>query len=93
MLSANKGIITEQTKNQLSKYLAFRHFFIHGYGFLLDEAKLKRLVDNVFEVFIMFKQEINNTLSRIIQIKRGLDLLTPVKSRGYNSKKVDFRGV
>lgn len=61
-IATNKGIITEHTKKQLAKYLAFRHFFTHAYGFQLDEAKLKSLIDNVFEVYALFKNEINATL-------------------------------
>ncbi|MEW5759269.1 MAG: hypothetical protein AB1779_00715 [Candidatus Thermoplasmatota archaeon] len=64
MIATNKGVITEHTQKQLAKYLAFRHFFTHAYGFLLDEAKLKPLVDNVFEMYILFKKEIDDTLSK-----------------------------
>ncbi len=58
ILATDKGIITEITKNRLAKYLAFRHFFIHAYGFLLDEEELKLLVDDVFDVYSSFKTEI-----------------------------------
>jgi uncharacterized protein YutE (UPF0331/DUF86 family) len=59
-----KGIITETTKKQLAKYLAFRHFFIHAYGFSLDEEELRLLADNVFSVYSSFKTEIDNFLSK-----------------------------
>lgn len=62
-IAANKGVITEKTKKQLAKYLAFRHFFTHAYSFQLDEAKLKTLIDDVFEVYAHFNNEINATLS------------------------------
>jgi len=67
IIAANKGIITEHTKKQLAKYLAFRHFFTHAYGFLLDEAKLRILVDNVFEVYALFKKEIVDILSKEVR--------------------------
>ncbi len=57
-------IITEVTKRNLAKYLAFRHFFIHAYEFLLDEKELKILVDNVFNVYSSFKAEIDIFLSK-----------------------------
>ncbi|MCK4353014.1 hypothetical protein KAW65_06355 [candidate division WOR-3 bacterium] len=59
ILATDKGIITETTKKRLAKYLAFRHFFIHAYGFLLDEEELKLLVDNVFDAYSSFKTEID----------------------------------
>lgn len=62
--AADKGIITETTKKQLAKYLAFRHFFIHAYGFLLDEEELKLLTNNVFDVYSSFKTEIEAFLAK-----------------------------
>ncbi len=64
ILATNKGIIPETTKKRLAKYLAFRHFFIHAYGFLLDEEKLKLLVDNIFSVYSSLKIEIDAFLSK-----------------------------
>ncbi|MCD5384061.1 DUF86 domain-containing protein [candidate division WOR-3 bacterium] len=57
--ATEKGIITETTKKQLAKYLAFRHFFIHAYGLLLDEEELRLLADNVSAVYSSFKTEID----------------------------------
>jgi len=62
--ATDKGIITETIKKQLAKYLAFRHFFIHAYGFLLDEKELKLLVDDVFGVYSSFKTEIDVFLAK-----------------------------
>ena len=64
MQAADKGIITETIKKQLAKYLAFRHFFIHAYGFLLDEEELKLLVENVFGVYSSFMTEIDAFLTK-----------------------------
>jgi len=44
--------------------LAFRHFFVHAYGFLLDEKELKLLVDNVFCVYSSFKAEIDTFIAK-----------------------------
>ena len=49
----------------MGKYLLFRHFFVHAYGFLLDEAKLKPLMNNVSGVYSEFKKEIDEYLTEI----------------------------
>ncbi|MEW5693174.1 MAG: hypothetical protein AB1765_07750 [Candidatus Hydrogenedentota bacterium] len=63
--ATEKGIISETTKKQLAKYLAFRHFFIHSYGFLLDEEELRLLADNVFGVYSSFKKEIDDFIANL----------------------------
>lgn len=63
--AVERGIIAEGLKNELAKYLAFRHFFVHGYGFLLDEKELNPLVENVFNVYALFKREINVFLTEL----------------------------
>lgn len=42
-LSVSEGIISEKLSDQLYEYLTFRHFFIHAYRFVLDEAHLEVL--------------------------------------------------
>jgi len=63
ILASDKGIISENTRKEMAKYLAFRHFFVHAYSFLLDESELKLLVDNVFDTYSVFKEEIDTLLS------------------------------
>ena len=63
ILASEEKIITETTRAQLAKYLAFRHFFVHAYSFLLDERELKLLVDDVFDTHSTFKEEINAFIS------------------------------
>ena len=65
MQATEKGIITETTKRQLAKYLAFRHFFIHAYGFSLDEEELRLLSDSVFSVYSSFKTEIDAFMANL----------------------------
>ena len=62
--AADSGIISETIKKQLVKYLAFRHFFVHAYEFLLDEKKLTLLVDSIFNVSLSFKIEIESFLKK-----------------------------
>ena len=63
ILSSEQSIITENMRNKLAKYLAFRHFFVHAYGFTLDKKELDLLVDNVFEIYNAFKEEISVSIS------------------------------
>jgi len=51
-------IISSELKNSLSDYLAFRHFFVHSYGFMLDENRLLSLANNASEIFTTFKENI-----------------------------------
>lgn len=69
-IAKDKGIIKEHTKLQLAKYLAFRHFFTHAYSFFIDESKLKILIDSVFEVYSLFKKEIDAAISKEIENKK-----------------------
>lgn len=56
---ANK-IISLTLSDELYEYLTFRHFFVHAYGFMLEEALLKDLVDNVSRIWSEFLSEIKN---------------------------------
>ncbi|MHA1439487.1 MAG: hypothetical protein ACTSPD_18105 [Promethearchaeota archaeon] len=64
-LSIKCKIITIETANEIGKYLVFRHFFTHSYGFLIDEEKLNPLMNDISNVFSKFKTEINDYLSKI----------------------------
>ncbi len=57
-ISVKNQIISSQFKNSLSDYLAFRHFFVHSYGFMLDEHRLLSLADNAGDIFSEFKENI-----------------------------------
>jgi len=62
ILAVKNGVVSKNMKKQLAKYLAFRHFFVHAYGFLLEEKELKLLVDNISNVYSSFKKEIKTFL-------------------------------
>lgn len=64
-LAVEHNFITKETADKIGKYLFFRHFFTHAYGFLIDEEKLKPLLDNISEIYSEFKREIDMYLSKI----------------------------
>ena len=57
-VSVKNQIISPEFKNSLSDYLAFRHFFVHSYGFMLDEYRLLSLANNASDIFTEFKKNI-----------------------------------
>ena len=59
-LSVSTGIISEGLSDGLYEYLTFRHFFVHTYGFMLEEIHLEDLANNIPEVWSQFLLEIEN---------------------------------
>lgn len=57
-LSVSTKIISEQLSDELYEYLTFRHFFIHSYGFILEESQLKDLATNIPSIWSRFLAEI-----------------------------------
>jgi uncharacterized protein YutE (UPF0331/DUF86 family) len=60
--AVKEKIITENCKNQLSNYLAFRHFFSHAYALDLYSERIEPLVKNMKDVFTIFRDEISKYL-------------------------------
>lgn len=56
-------VISAEMRQFLEPYLAFRHFFRHSYGFILDWEQLKPLCVDRDSTFIQFEAEINKFLS------------------------------
>ena len=52
--SASTGIISEKLSDELFEYLTFRHFFVHAYGFMLEEAHLESLANEIPGVWAGF---------------------------------------
>ncbi len=59
-ISVSKGIISKEISDKLYEYLTFRHFFVHAYGFMLEELHLEDLVNNIPEIWSQFLLEIKN---------------------------------
>jgi hypothetical protein len=48
--------------NSLKRYLAFRHFFAHGYALNLFPERMQPLLDDAQSVFDRFKADIEKTI-------------------------------
>ncbi|MCD4782623.1 MAG: hypothetical protein K8T10_02210 [Candidatus Eremiobacteraeota bacterium] len=64
--SVKHNLITREMADKIGKYLFFRHFFTHSYGFFLNEEKLKPLMSNIPEVYSEFRREIEKTLKNMV---------------------------
>ncbi len=64
-LAVEHNYITKEMAEKIDEYRVFRHFFMHAYGFLIDETKLKPLMDNISVIYSEFKREIDKYLSKI----------------------------
>jgi len=54
-----KAVLTDDTKNELLKYLGFRHFFRHSYSIHLKWERMEELVKSIRTVWEKFKAEIS----------------------------------
>lgn len=61
--ASESGIISESMKDALGRYLAFRHFFVHGYALDLRVNRMAPLVKNVSSVYRQFSEEIGFPLT------------------------------
>ncbi|MCP5108577.1 MAG: hypothetical protein GY950_34650 [bacterium] len=57
------AVLTGDMKDELLKYLGFRHFFRHSYSFHLKWERLEELAKSLREVWGKFKSEISALLS------------------------------
>ncbi|MBI5788936.1 MAG: hypothetical protein HZA78_08800 [Candidatus Schekmanbacteria bacterium] len=56
-IAKSQGVISEKLSDRLFEYLTFRHFFVHAYGFMLEESPLMDLADNIPNVWEQFLSE------------------------------------
>ncbi len=64
-LAVDNNLISNETVDKIGKYLFFRHFFTHAYGFLIDEEKLKPLMEDISDIYSEFKREVDKYLSKV----------------------------
>ena len=57
-----KAVLTDDMKNELLKYLGFRHFFRHSYSIHLKWERIEELVKSLSKVWKKFKAEISSLL-------------------------------
>lgn len=58
--SVAEGIISQELAARLYEYLTFRHFFIHGYGFMLDAPSIEKLSENIQNIWKQFLSELES---------------------------------
>jgi len=56
--SIETKIIPKELSDELFEYLSFRHFFVHSYGFKLEEKYLKGLAEKAPNVWKKFLRDI-----------------------------------
>ncbi len=57
--SVTNGIISALLCDELYRYLSFRHFFIHSYGFMIEEEEIRSLAADISDVWKKFVLEID----------------------------------
>lgn len=60
--AADCKVILPELAEELYEYLAFRHFFVHSYGFKLEEKYLLELSDKAERICGRFFDEIKKSL-------------------------------
>jgi hypothetical protein len=60
--AVKEKIITEECKNHLGQFLAFRHFFSHAYALDLYPERMEPLVENSQVLYSIFRNDIKKFL-------------------------------
>lgn len=58
-LSVDNQIISFELSRKLDEFRAFRHFFVHGYGIMLDGERLMPLAENLPNIWEQLNSELN----------------------------------
>lgn len=64
-LAVAANVITPSLADEIFPYLTFRHFFVHAYGFMLDDEPILRLSSKIQTVHARFVAEVETTLQQI----------------------------
>jgi uncharacterized protein YutE (UPF0331/DUF86 family) len=60
--SVAEKVVSPEMAQELKEYLGFRHFFVHGYGFMVTEEPLQALASRLPDVWARFMSEIGPAL-------------------------------
>lgn len=66
-LAVKEQIISPVLYDEVFPFLSFRHFFVHAYGFMLEDKPILRLVHKIPEIDSRFATEIDTALQKFKQ--------------------------
>ncbi|MCK4914381.1 MAG: hypothetical protein KAS69_07310 [Planctomycetes bacterium] len=61
-ISVSNQIISLELSKKFDEYRAFRHFFVHGYGIMLDKELLMPLAENLPGIWKEFESELDTLI-------------------------------
>jgi hypothetical protein len=70
--SVKRGIIAHAVADKLLLYLSFRHFYVHGYGHMLNEQKLLSLARPLQGVYRNFFKDIRTYTASLLMCEKSM---------------------